>query len=152
MEEGPLTGSYCRDLRITVYDGKMHPVDSNDMAFQIAASMAFKTAFLEAGPQLLEPMYDLEVMCEAEVMGAVMGDLQTRRAIIQGMDSEGHYQIVRARLPLKELYRYASALRSLTQGKAKFKIQFADYALVPADLQTKLATAYAQQTQEEDHH
>ena len=152
MEEGPLTGSYCRDLRITVYDGKMHPVDSNDMAFQIAASMAFKTAFLEAGPQLLEPIYDLEVMCEAEVMGAVMGDLQTRRAIIQGMDSEGHYQIVRARLPLKELYRYASALRSLTQGKAKFKIQFADYALVPADLQTKLATAYAQQTQEEDHH
>lgn len=152
MEEGPLTGSYCRDLRVTVYDGKMHPVDSNDMAFQIAASMAFKLAFLEAHPQLLEPIYDLEVMCDAEVMGAVMGDLQTRRATILGMDAEGHYQVVRARLPLKELYRYASALRSLTQGKAKFHVRFADYALVPGELQAKLASEYAHHTQEVEHH
>jgi elongation factor G len=124
MEEGPLTGSYCRDIRVSIYDGKMHPVDSNDMAFQIASTMAFKEAFPMSAPQILEPIYNLEVMCDAEFMGNVMGDLQTRRAIIMGMDSEGHYQVIRARVPLKELHKYSSTLRSLTQGKAKFSIEF----------------------------
>ncbi len=142
MEEGPGTGSYCRDIRISVYDGKMHDVDSNDMAFQIASTMAFKEAFHKAGPQLLEPLYDLEVMCDADVMGSVMGDLQTRRAIIMGMDADGHYQVIKARVPLKELHKYSSALRSLTQGKAKFSITFAEYGAVPPDLQRKLTEEY----------
>ncbi|HNL37562.1 MAG TPA: elongation factor G, partial [Saprospiraceae bacterium] len=143
LEEGPLTGSYCRDVRVSIYDGKMHPVDSNDMAFQIASMMAFKEGFLKAAPQLLEPIYELEVMCDAEFMGNVMGDLQTRRAIILGMDSEGHYQVIRARVPLKELHKYSSTLRSLTQGKAKFSLTFSEYSAVPGDIQSKLASEYA---------
>jgi elongation factor G len=149
LEEGPGTGSYCRDIRVSVYDGKMHDVDSNDMAFQIASTMAFKEAFHKAGPQIMEPIYNLEVMCDAEVMGNVMGDLQTRRAIIMGMDADGHYQVIRARVPLKELHKYSSALRSLTQGKAKFTMSFADYAAVPGDLQAKLTAEYAKTAQEE---
>lgn len=151
MEEGPGTGSYCRDIRVSIYDGKMHPVDSNDMAFQIASTMAFKEAFHDAQPQLLEPIYDLEVMCDAEVMGNVMGDLQTRRAIIMGMDSQGHYQVIRARVPLKELYKYSSTLRSLTQGKAKFDMTFAEYASVPGDIQAKLTSEYAKTQTHEEH-
>ncbi len=151
MEEGPLTGSYCRDIRVSIYDGKMHPVDSNDMAFQIASTMAFKEAFPMSAPQILEPIYNLEVMCDAEFMGNVMGDLQTRRAIIMGMDSEGHYQVIRARIPLKELHRYSSTLRSLTQGKAKFSIEFAEYAAVPGDIQAKLTADYASHATAEEH-
>lgn len=152
LEEGPLTGSYCRDIRVSIYDGKMHAVDSNDMAFQIASTMAFKENFLQAQPQLLEPIYDLEVMCDAEVMGSVMGDLQTRRAIIGGMDADGHYQVIKARVPLKELHKYSSILRSLTQGKAKFTIKFSDYAPVPMDLQAKLAAEYAKHAHDEAEH
>jgi elongation factor G len=149
MEEGPGTGSYCRDIRVSVYDGKMHDVDSNDMAFQTASSMAFKEAFHKAGPQIMEPIYDLEVMCDAAVMGNVMSDLQTRRAIIMGIDADGQYQVVRARVPLKELHHYSSALRSMTQGKAKFSMHFADYAAVPGDLQAKLTTEYAKLAHDE---
>ncbi|MBP6826498.1 MAG: elongation factor G [Saprospiraceae bacterium] len=151
MEEGPSTGSYCRDIRVSIYDGKMHPVDSNDMAFQIASMMAFREAFHEAGPQILEPIYNLEVMCDSEFMGSVMGDLQTRRAIIMGMDAEGHYQVIRARIPLKELHKYSSTLRSLTQGKAKFSMSFAEYAAVPGDIQAKLTTEYAAHTAHDEH-
>ena len=129
----------------------MHAVDSNDMAFQIASTLAFKENFHQAGAQLLEPTYDLEVMCDAEVMGNVMGDLQTRRAIIMGMDADGHYQIIRARVPLKELHKYSSTLRALTQGKAKFSIAFADYAPLPSDLQAKLAADYAKETTHVEH-
>jgi elongation factor G len=151
MEEGPSTGSYCRDIRVSIYDGKMHPVDSNDMAFQIASMMAFREAFHDSGPQILEPIYDLEVMCDAEVMGSVMGDLQTRRAIIMGMDSQGHYQVIRARVPLKELHKYSSTLRSLTQGKAKFSMAFAEYGAVPGDIQSKLMAEYAKTATTEEH-
>ena len=151
MEEGPSTGSYCRDIRVSIYDGKMHPVDSNDMAFQIASMMAFREAFHEAGPQILEPIYNLEVMCDSEFMGGVMGDLQTRRAIIMGMDSEGHYQVIRARVPLKELHKYSSTLRSLTQGKAKFSMSFAEYAPVPGDIQAKLTAEYAASANHDEH-
>jgi elongation factor G len=151
LEEGPCTGSYCRDVRVSVYDGKMHDVDSNDMAFQIASTICFKEAFHKAHPQILEPVYDLEVMCDAEVMGNVMGDLQTRRAIIMGMDTEGHYQVIRARVPLKELHKYSSALRSLTQGKAKFTMTYVEYAPVPADVQARLTAEYTQATHHEEH-
>ncbi len=152
MEEGPLTGSYCRDIRVSIYDGKMHPVDSNDMAFQIASTIAFKEAFPMSAPQILEPIYNLEVLCDSEFMGSVMGDLQTRRAIIMGMDADGHYQVIRARVPLKELHRYSSTLRALTQGKAKFNISYADYAPVPGDIQAKLAADYAAHAKDEEHH
>lgn len=148
MMEGPLTGSYCRDIRVSVYDGKMHPVDSNDMAFQLAGTMAFKAAFQHAGPQLLEPIYDLEILCSGDVMGDIMGDLQTRRAIIMGMEAENHYQKILARVPLAELYQYSSTLRSLTQGKAKFSLRFAEYAPVPAEIQHKLIAEYQAEMQE----
>jgi elongation factor G len=139
MEQGPITGSYVRDVRVCVYDGKMHPVDSNDISFKIAGMMAFKEAFMKAEPQLLEPIYDLEVMMPEEMMGEVMGDLQTRRSLIMGMDSKGKYQVIKARTPLAELDRYSTTLRSLTQGRAMFKQTFADYVAVPFEVQNKLA-------------
>ncbi|MCR9286015.1 MAG: elongation factor G [Bacteroidetes bacterium] len=142
MEEGPLTGSYCQDLRVCIYDGKMHPVDSNDMAFMLASSTVFKNNFVKAGPKLLEPIYDVEIKCGDDVMGDIMGDLQTRRAIISGMDSEGKYRIIKARVPLAEMYQYSSTLRSLSQGRAKFNQELADYSPVPGDLQKQLIDAY----------
>lgn len=148
MEEGPLTGSYCRDIRVSVYDGKMHAVDSNDMAFMLASANVFKTAFKTASPQLLEPIYNLEILCSDEVMGDIMSDLQTRRAIIMGMDAEGHYQKIKAKVPLAELYKYSSTLRSITQGKAKFTRAFAEYQAVPSDIQKKLISNYQGQLQE----
>jgi len=142
MEEGPLTGSFCQDIRVCIYDGKMHPVDSNDMAFMIASTMAFKSAFLKAAPQIMEPIYDVEILCSDEVMGEIMGDLQTRRAIIQGMGSDGHYQKIMAKVPLAELYQYSSTLRSLSQGRAKFKQKFAEFQSVPHDVQQRLISDY----------
>lgn len=139
MEEGPITGSYVRDVRVMVYDGKMHPVDSNDISFKIAGMMAFKDAFMKAEPQLLEPIYDVEVMLPEEVMGEVMGDLQTRRALIMGMDNKGNYQVIKARVPLKELDKYSTTLRSLSQGRANFTQRFSDFVPVPFELQQKLA-------------
>jgi len=142
MEEGPLTGSNCQDIRVCIYDGKMHPVDSNDMAFMLASTAAFKEAFGQAAPQLMEPLYNVEILCSDLVMGDVMGDLQTRRAMIMGMDAEGHYQKIKAKVPLAEMYQYSSTLRSLTQGKAKFSREFSEYAPVMPDLQHKLINAY----------
>jgi elongation factor G len=139
MEEGPITGSYVRDVRVMVYDGKMHPVDSNDISFKIAGMMAFRDAFLRAEPQLLEPVYDVEIMLPEEVMGEVMGDLQTRRALIMGMDSKGNYQLIKARVPLAELDKYSTTLRSLSQGRASFTQRFADFVPVSFELQQKLA-------------
>jgi len=142
MEEGPLTGSYCQDIRVCVYDGKMHPVDSNDMAFMLASNHAFKTAFKAAKPQIMEPIYDLEILCSGDVMGDVMSDLQTRRAIIMGMDAEGHYQKIKTQVPLAELYKYSATLRSITQGKAKFNRAFAHFSPVSGDIQRKLMSAH----------
>ena len=142
MEEGPLTGSYCQDIRVSIYDGKMHPVDSNDMAFMLAATQAFKQAFVQAAPQILEPVYDLEILCSDEVMGEIMGDLQTRRAIIQGMEAAGHYQKIISKVPLAELHSYSSSLRSLSQGRAKFVQRFAAYSPVPHDIQSRLIEAH----------
>lgn len=142
MKEGPLTGSYVRDVRVSVYDGKMHPVDSNDAAFKIAGRMAFKRAFQSADPKILEPIYRIEVLTPDEVMGDVMGDLQSRRAIIQGIETDGHYQKIIAKVPLAELYKYSSALRSITQGRAKHKRFFDEYAAVPFDIQQKLIANY----------
>ncbi len=148
MEDGPLTGSYVRDVRVCVYDGKMHAVDSNDMAFKLAASMAFKSGFQKASPQLLEPVYDVEVLVAGDAMGDVMGDLQTRRAMIMGIEAAGHYQKIKARVPLMELYKYASTLRSLTQGRAKHTQRFAEYAAVPSDVQQQLISNHKAELQE----
>ena len=139
MEQGPITGSYVRDVRVMVYDGKMHPVDSNDISFKIAGMMAFKDAFLNAEPVLMEPLYDLEIVLPEEIMGEVMGDLQTRRSIILGIDSKGNNQVIKARTPLAELDRYSTTLRSLSQGRANFSQQFAEFAQVPYEIQQKLA-------------
>ena len=148
MEEGPLTGSHCQNIRVSIYDGKMHPVDSNDMAFMIASAQAFKNAFNKSAPQLLEPIYNLEILCSDSVMGDVMGDLQTRRAIIQGMESEGHYQKIKAKVPLAELYQYSSSLRSLSQGRAKFTRDFAEYNSVTPDIQHKIVSSLTTELQE----
>lgn len=139
MEEGPITGSYVRDVRVCVFDGKMHPVDSNDISFKIAGMMAFKEAFLNADPVVLEPIYDLEVLVPEEMMGDVMGDLQTRRSMIMGIDAKGNFQVIKARTPLAELDRYSTTLRSLTQGRASFTQRFAEYVQVPYEIQQKLA-------------
>ncbi len=138
MEEGPITGSYVRDIRVMVYDGKMHAVDSNDISFKIAGAQAFKTAFIHADPKILEPINDLEVMVPDDLMGEVMTDLQTRRSIIQGMDSKGVYKVIKAKIPLAEMYKYTTSLRSITQGRASFSTRFAEYSPVPMDIQQKL--------------
>lgn len=138
MEHGPLTGSYARDVRVIVYDGKMHPVDSNELSFMLAARHAFSDAFKNAGPKILEPIYDLEVFVPSDFMGDVMSDLQGRRALIMGMDSEAGYQKLQAKIPLKELANYSISLSSLTGGRAAFTTKFASYELVPTDIQTRL--------------
>jgi elongation factor G len=142
MEEGPITGSYVRDVRVCVFDGKMHPVDSNDISFKIAGMMAFKDAFMRAEPQLLEPIMDLEILMPEEVMGDVMSDLQTRRSLIMGMDSKGSFQVIKARTPLAELDRYSTTLRSLSQGRASFTQRFADYSPVPFEVQQNVAKQF----------
>jgi elongation factor G len=142
MEEGPLTGSACQDIRVSIYDGKMHSVDSNDMAFMLATGHAFKEAFEQAKPKLLEPIYDLEVLCSSEVMGDVLSDLQTRRAMIMGMDTLGHYQKIMAHVPQVEMYMYSSTLRSLTQGRAKFTRKFLEYSPVLPEIQAELVAHY----------
>ena len=143
MTEGPLTGSYARDIRVYVYDGKMHPVDSNEISFILAARNAFKEAFRNAGPKIMEPIYNVEVMTPAEYQGACMSDLQNRRGILGDMGADKGFSILKARVPLAELYRYSTTLSSLTSGAATFTMEFADYQPVPADVQTKLLAEYA---------
>ena len=149
MTEGPLTGSYARDIRVFVYDGKMHPVDSNELSFMLAARNAFAAAFKEAGPKILEPIYDLEVYVPADFMGDVMSDLQGRRALIMGMDSEAGYQKLQAKIPLKELSNYSIALSSITGGRASFTTKFASYELVPNDIQQQLIQEHEAEESEE---
>ena len=150
IEEGPLTGSYARDIVVNVYDGKMHPVDSNELAFKLAGRHAFREAFKNAGPKILEPIYDVEVMVPADRMGDIMTDLQGRRAIIMGMDSEGTYQKIKAKVPLAELNRYSTALSSLTSGSGTYSLTFGEYAQVPPDVQTALLKAYEEQEKDEE--
>ena len=151
MEQGPLTGSYARDVRVVVYDGKMHPVDSNELSFMLAARHAFSDAFKNAGPKILEPIYDLEVYVPSDFMGDVMSDLQGRRALIMGMDSEAGYQKLQAKIPQKELANYSISLSSLTGGRASFTTKFASYELVPNEIQQELIKAHeAEMTDKED--
>lgn len=150
MVEGPLTGSYARDIRVFVYDGKMHPVDSKEIAFIIAGRNAFKEAFRNAGPKILEPIYNVEIMTPGEYQGAVMSDLQNRRGILGDLGTDKGFSVLKARVPLAELYRYSTTLSSLTSGSATFTMEFADYQPVPGDVQAKLLADYAAQDKEDE--
>ncbi len=150
MEQGPLTGSYARDVRVCIYDGKMHPVDSNEISFRLAGRNAFSEAFRNSGPKILEPVYDVDVMVPADVMGDVMSDLQGRRAIIMGMSSENGFEKISAKVPLKEMASYSTALSSITGGRSSFTMKFASYELVPSDVQEKLLKAYAEKQQADE--
>lgn len=149
MEQGPLTGSYARDVRVIVYDGKMHPVDSNEISFMLAGRNAFSTAFKNAGPKILEPIYDVSVSVPGEYMGDVMSDLQGRRAMIMGMESEKGFEKLKAKVPLKEMSTYSTSLSSITGGRASFSMKFSNYELVPSDIQEKLLKEYEAQEKEE---
>lgn len=150
MTEGPLTGSYARDIRVYVYDGKMHPVDSKEIAFIIAGRNAFKEAFRNAGPKILEPIYDVDILTPNDFVGPCMSDLNTRRGMIVNQDMEKNFTVLHARVPLAELYRYSTTLSSITGGAATFTMKFAEYQPVPGDVQTKLLAEYAAQETEED--
>ncbi len=149
MEEGPLTGSYARDIRVCIYDGKMHPVDSNEISFRLAGRNAFSAAFKIAGPKILEPIYDVEVLVPSDRLGDVMGDLQGRRALIMGMSSEKGFEKILAKVPLKEMDKYATSLSSITQGRAMFKLKYASYEKVPSEIQEELLKTYEAEQAEE---
>ena len=149
MEQGPLTGSYARDVRVIVYDGKMHPVDSNEISFMLAGRHAFSDAFKNAGPKILEPIYDVEVFCPSDKLGDVMSDMKGRRGMIMGMSSEKGYEKLAAKVPLKEMSNYSTALSSLTGGRASFIMKFASYELVPTDVQAKLIKEFEEQEKED---
>lgn len=150
LEQGPLTGSYARDVRVIVYDGKMHPVDSNEISFRLAGRNAFATAFKEAGPKVMEPIYDVEILVPSDRMGDVMSDLQGRRALIMGMNSEKGFEKIQVKIPLKELSSYSTSLSSLSGGRASFTMKFAAYELCPTDVQEKLLKEYEATQQDKE--
>lgn len=150
MNEGPLTGSYARDIVVFIYDGKMHPVDSNEISFKLAGRNAFSQAFKTAGPKIMEPINDVEISVPEEMMGAVMTDLQGRRGIIMGMDAKGRNQVIRAKIPAAEMTRYATSLSAITSGRGTFSSNFDEYLQVPSDVQEQLLKAYEESQQEEE--
>ncbi len=150
IEQGPLTGSYARDVRVIIYDGKMHPVDSNEISFRLAGRNAFAEAFRNAGPKILEPIYDVDVFVPSDKMGDVMSDMQGRRGMIMGMHSEKGFEHLTAQVPLKELSSYSTTLSSLTGGRASFSMKFNSYQLVPQDVQDKLLKEYQEQQKDEE--
>lgn len=149
MEIGPLTGSYARDIRVYVYDGKMHPVDSNEISFRLAGRNAFSTAFKNAGPKILEPIYDVEIMVPSDRMGDVISDLQGRRGMVLGMSSHKRLEVIKARVPLAEMNKYSTALSSITGGRAMYTMKFAEYAQVPGEVQEAVIKAYTEEDEEE---
>ncbi len=149
MEVGPLTGSYARDIRVYVYDGKMHPVDSNEISFRLAGRNAFSQAFKNAGPKILEPVYDVEIFVPADRMGDVISDLQGRRGMVLGMSSEKRFEVIKAKVPLAEMNKYSTALSSITGGRAMYTMKFAEYAQVPGDVQDAVIKAYSEEEEEE---
>jgi elongation factor G len=149
MEIGPLTGSYARDIRVYVYDGKMHPVDSNEISFRLAGRNAFSQAFKNAGPKIMEPVYDVEIMVPSDRMGDVISDLQGRRGMVLGMASEKRFEVIKAKVPLAEMNKYSTALSSITGGRAMYSMKFAEYAQVPGDVQEAVIKAYSEEEEEE---
>lgn len=150
MEQGPLTGSYARDIAVYIYDGKMHPVDSNEISFKLAGRNAFSQAFKNAGPKIMEPIYDIAIRVPEDMMGAVMTDIQGRRAMIMGMDTDGHYQVIRAKVPLAEMHRYSTSLSSLTSGRGTFTLKYDEYQQVPMDVQDKLLKEYEESLKDDE--
>ncbi|PKP19984.1 MAG: hypothetical protein CVU04_04900 [Bacteroidetes bacterium HGW-Bacteroidetes-20] len=150
IEEGPLTGSYARDIVINIYDGKMHPVDSNELAFKLAGRQAFREAFKNAGPKILEPIYDVEVFVPSDRMGDVMTDLQGRRGVVMGMESEGEFQKIRAKIPLAEMNKYSTTLSSITSGRASYGMKFAEYQQVPMDVQNEIIKKYEEENKDDE--
>jgi elongation factor G len=150
IEEGPLTGSYARDIVVNIFDGKMHPVDSNELAFKLAGRQAFREAFKNAGPKILEPIYDVEVFVPSDRMGDVMTDLQGRRGVVMGMESEGEFQIIKAKVPLAEMNKYSTTLSSITSGRASYGMKFSEYQQVPADIQAEIIKKYEEENKEEE--
>ena len=150
MEEGPLTGSYARDIVVSIYDGKMHPVDSNELSFKLAGRQAFREAFKNAGAKILEPIYDVEVFVPSDRMGDVMTDLQGRRGVVMGMDSEGEFQTIRAKVPLAEMNKYSTTLSSVTSGRASYGMKYSDYQPVPADVQNEIIKKYEEENKDEE--
>ncbi|MFW6102010.1 MAG: elongation factor G, partial [Bacteroidota bacterium] len=146
---GPLTGSYARDIRVAVYDGKMHPVDSNEISFKTAGRTAFEKAFKSANPKIMEPIYRIEVLVPSERMGDVMSDLQGRRAMVEGMDSERGYEKIKAKVPLSEMHKYSTSLGSLTGGRATYTMKFSEYQQVPPEIQEKLIKDFEAQKEED---
>jgi elongation factor G len=149
MEVGPLTGSYARDIRVYVYEGKMHPVDSNEISFRLAGRNAFSIAFKNAGPKILEPIYEVEIMVPSDRMGDVISDLQGRRGMVLGMSSEKRFEVIKARVPLAEMNKYSTALSSITGGRAMYTMKFLEYAQVPGDVQEAVIKAYTEEEEEE---
>ena len=149
MEVGPLTGSYARDIRVYVYDGKMHPVDSNEISFRLAGRNAFSTAFKNAGPKILEPVYDVEIFVPSDRMGDVISDLQGKRGMVLGMSSEKRFEVIKAKVPLAEMNTYSTDLSSITGGRAMYTMKFAEYAQVPGDVQDAVIKAYAAEAEDE---
>lgn len=150
IEEGPLTGSYARDIVVSVYDGKMHPVDSNELSFKLAGRQAFREAFKNAGAKILEPIYDVDVFVPSDRMGDVMTDLQGRRGVVMGMDSEGEFQTIHAKVPLAEMNKYSTTLSSITSGRASYGMKFSDYQAAPAEVQSEIIKKYEEESKEED--
>ncbi len=150
MEEGPLTGSYARDIVVNIFDGKMHPVDSNELAFKLAGRNAFRQAFKKANPKILEPIYEVEIFVPSENMGAVMTDLAGRRGMPLGSESDGEYQTIRARVPLAEMNKYSTTLSSISSGRASYEMHFAEYQAVPADVQAAVIKKYEEENKEEE--
>ncbi len=150
IEEGPLTGSYARDIVVNIFDGKMHPVDSNELAFKLAGRQAFREAFKNAAPKILEPIYDVEIFVPSDRMGDVMTDIQGRRGVVMGMDSEGGFQTIRAKIPLAEMNKYSTTLSSLTSGRASYGMKFAEYQQVPMEVQSEIIKKYEEENKEEE--
>jgi elongation factor G len=150
MQRGVLAGCKVVDVKVTLFFGSYHTVDSDDMSFKIAGSQCFSKGFMECNPCLLEPMYEIEVTVPEEYMGDVMGDISSRRGKIQGMDADGHFQIIKALIPLSELYKYASTLRSLTSGRGVYKRSFSHYEEVPKEVEQRIVDEY-KKLREEGH-
>jgi len=150
MDQGPLTGSYARDISVYIYDGKMHPVDSNEISFKLAGRFAFSEAFKNAGPKIMEPIYDISIRVPEDMMGAAMTDIQGRRAMIMGMEADGHYQIINAKVPLAEMHKYSTSLSSITSGRGTFSMKYDQYQQVPSDVQDKLLKEYEESQNEDD--
>ena len=149
MTKGPLVGCTVEDIKVTVFDGKHHPVDSNEMAFKIASRMAFREAMSKAKPIILEPIMSVKIMIPDQYMGDITGDLNHKRGRILGMGVEEGMQVVNAEVPQSEMAKYATELRSMTSGRGSFELEFARYEQVPANIANEIIAKHQAELDEE---